>query len=249
MIYYILHVITGFALRWFYREVRIQGADRIPREGPVLLAVNHPNALVDALVAGWVVPRRITLTAKATLFENPFRNWLIRSAGGIPLRRASDEAQRAPSKTIDRNRNEQSFGAILDTLERRGAVLIFPEGRSHSEPQLSPLKTGLARIALQARDQRGIRGLEIVPLGIVFEEKGTPRTRVLVEVGIPVSLDDWQPDPSGAAAPQQLTELVDERLRAVTLNFPSAEHAREVLTVAEVLAHVYEDDVRPLRDP
>ena len=41
-----------------------------------------------------------------------------------------------------------------------GMVLIFPEGKSHSEPALAPLKTGVARIALEARDVRGIRGFK-----------------------------------------------------------------------------------------
>ena len=59
-------------------------------------------------------------------------------------------------------------------------MLIFPEGISHHEPQLAPIKTGAARIALSARDERGIHDLRIVPVGLNFEDKASPRTRVLV---------------------------------------------------------------------
>ena len=62
-------------------------------------------------------------------------------------------------------------------------VLIFPEGKSHSEPALAPLKTGIARIALEARDVHHIRGLQIVPLGLSFENKGNPGTAVIAEFG------------------------------------------------------------------
>ena len=64
MIYGILRWITGVALHWFYGDIRVVGKGRIPATGPVLIAVNHQNALVDSLIAGWVVPRRIAMTAK-----------------------------------------------------------------------------------------------------------------------------------------------------------------------------------------
>ena len=50
MLYRILRYIARIALRWFYRDVEIIGLERLPREGPLLVASNHPNALVDALV-------------------------------------------------------------------------------------------------------------------------------------------------------------------------------------------------------
>ena len=63
MIYRLLRWISGIMLHWFYSEIRVDRIDRIPPSGPLLVAVNHPNAMVDSLVAGWVVPRRLRLTA------------------------------------------------------------------------------------------------------------------------------------------------------------------------------------------
>src|SRR5207249_550750 len=80
-------------------------------------------------------------------------------------------------------RNARAFGALRDVLRRRGAVVIFPEGISHDNPWLAPLRTGAARIALEARDEGGVEGLYIVPIGLTFERKDAPRTRVLVQVG------------------------------------------------------------------
>ena len=67
MIYGLLRWFTGIALHWFYSSIQVIGKERIPADGPVIIAASHHNALVDALIAGWIAPRRLTLTAKATL--------------------------------------------------------------------------------------------------------------------------------------------------------------------------------------
>lgn len=171
MIYSVLKWVTGIALHWFYGDIRVVGKERIPVRGPLLIAVNHQNALVDSLIVGWVVPRRIAMTAKATLTDNPLIAFLFRILHVVPLRRVSDEARNSSRLPIDRSRNREAFSEIVDLLRRNGAVLIFPEGKSHNEFGLEPLKTGMARLALQARDEGAIKGIRILPLGLVFEDK------------------------------------------------------------------------------
>lgn len=250
MLYWVLRWIAGIGLRWYYRDIRVVGSERIPRRGPVIFAVNHPNALVDALVAGLVVPRRIRLTGKATLFENPFLARLLRAAGVVPLRRVSDEKKRhapsSPDLPADGSapevaRNTESFRALGDVLAAGGAMLIFPEGRSHSEPAIAPLKTGVARIAIEARDVRAVRGLSVVPIGLVFERKEQPRTRVLVQVGEPIATDSAPRDGSAMNEVEALTARVERGLRDVTLNFESPEHATRVLAVADIMSGVLEE--------
>ncbi|HEU4642824.1 MAG TPA: lysophospholipid acyltransferase family protein [Gemmatimonadaceae bacterium] len=247
MLYRILHWLTALALRWFYRDVEIVGLDRVPAHGPVLLAVNHPNAVVDAMTVIDAVPRRVTLTAKATLFDNPLVGAALRAIGAVPLRRASDEARREPRAALDPARNRASFEALVGALGRGAAVLFFPEGKSHSEPALAPLRTGLARVALEARDAHGVRGITIVPIGLVFEEKWRPRTRIVVQAGEPLLLDAWV-TPPGDGAVETLTREVDARLRAMTLNFASAEDAARVIGAARLLAGAA-DEARPVRVP
>ena len=64
-VYALLRAIAGVALRWYYRDIQVERLERIPRQRPLLLVVNHPNALVDALLVVWIVPRRVLITAKA----------------------------------------------------------------------------------------------------------------------------------------------------------------------------------------
>lgn len=247
MLYRILRRLGALALRWFYRDVEVVGLDRVPARGPVLFAVNHPNAMVDAMAIIDAVPRHVTLTAKATLFDIPLVGALLRGVGAVPLRRATDEARRQPDAAVDPARNRASFQALVAALERGAAVLIFPEGKSHSQPEIAPLRTGLARVALQARDEHALRGIAIVPIGLVFEEKWRPRTRIFVQVGEPLMLDEWT-TPPGDGAVEALTKEVDARLRAATLNFPSADAAARVIGAARLLAGAF-DGGRPVRVP
>jgi 1-acyl-sn-glycerol-3-phosphate acyltransferase len=191
VIYNILRWISGIAVHWFYGEIRIIDREKIPDRGPLFIAVNHQNALVDSLITAWVVRRRVTMTAKATLMTNPFIALLFRMLGVVPLRRAHDEAARTGSLGVDRSRNEHSFREILSVLGNQGAVLIFPEGKSHNESGLEPLKSGLARLALSARHEWAISDVMILPLGLVFEDKGRPGSVVGVRVGDAIAMDSW----------------------------------------------------------
>jgi len=210
MIYRILRWISGVALYWFYREIRIVGKENIPVTGPLLIAVNHQNALVDSLIVGWVAPRRITMTAKATLVENPLIAALFKMVGVVPLRRITDESRKTGGPP-DRSRNANAFHEILRTLGDSGAVLIFPEGKSHNETGLEPLRSGLARVAIQARDEQSIRNVRILPIGLVFEDKGAPDSIVGVRVGSEINLDSWM-----GSNPAELTEEIAKRLRSVS---------------------------------
>ena len=231
MIYNIIRWITGIALHWFYRDIRIVGHEKIPHHGPLLVAVNHQNALVDSLIVGWVMPRRIAMTAKATLVENPVIAFLFRILNVVPLRRASDEPRKPGTRELDRARNAGAFREILGLLGHGGAVLIFPEGKSHNETGLEPLKSGMARLALQARDELGIRGVRIVPIGLVFEDKGSPGSVAGVRVENAISIDDWP-----GKEPAALTEEIALRLRAVseTAGLPADNSGREQLSTNRI---------------
>lgn len=222
--YRLLRWFTGIALHWFYSSIQVIGRERIPASGPVILAASHHNALVDALIAGWIAPRRVTLTAKATLMNNPVLAVLFPLVGVVPLRRAKDELSKNAAHPPDVARNASAFVNILDVLEKGGMILIFPEGISHSNPELAPLKTGASRLALEARDNRKIRNLQIVPVGLSFEDKGNPGTAVLAEVGQSISMDAFS-----SISVDDLTAMIASRLAAVSLKKPEPSPDRDAV--------------------
>ena len=225
MIYRLLRWFTGIALHWFYSSIQVIGRERIAASGPVILAASHHNALVDALIAGWIAPRRLTFTAKATLMDNAFLAWLFPLVGVVPLRRVKDEVSRNTEQQPDVARNASAFVNILDVLEKGGMILIFPEGISHSNPEMAPLKTGVSRLALEARDKRQIRNLQIIPVGLNFEDKGNPGTAVLAEVGEPILMDTT----GSSMTVDELTAIVANKLAAVSLKKPEPSADRDAV--------------------
>lgn len=250
--YRLLAHIARVAVGWYYRAVTVDGAERIPASGPVLLVVNHPNELMDAIFAGLISPRQLTFTGKATLFDNPALAAFLRHMRVVPLRRTQDESSHAVTEpthphtdpSARTTRNADAFAAIHSALHDGQMVLIFPEGRSWDEPRLAQIKTGAARIALSAA-AAGISGVTILPIGINYERKEGVRSRVLVEVGQPIAIDAL---PTEAAQVEPLTTAIARQLHAVTLNFDDDVSADEVLDLATVLAAA-SDEVRPLGDP
>jgi len=245
MLYRILRHVARTALGWYYADVVVEGREQLPRAGPLLLVANHPNALVDAMLVGVAMPRRVLLTAKATLFEQPLLAALLRMVGVVPLRRATDERSAAPSASPSATRNADAFQMITGALAGDGAVLVFPEGISHDAPAIATLRTGAARMALMAHGA-GVRALHVAAVGLIYEEKERPRSRVLVRIGEPLDVDRWLATQGGDAA--ALTVELSERLRRVTLNFATADRARRAVRLARTLGAVA-GEVPPLHHP
>lgn len=239
ILYWLLRQLSKVALRWYYADIAIQGRERVPADGPVLFVANHPNALVDALVIASVVHRRVLLTAKATLFQRGALAAVLRSVGVLPLRRTQDEREAPRQGTISAARNADTFRLVTEALARDRAVLVFPEGISHDAPALAPLKSGAARMALGASDA-GVRGVHIVPIGLIYERKERLRSRVLVRVGEQIDVDAWL-TASGVPDPMALTAGIDDALHRVTLNFASDDRATRAIDLAAALSAIAGD--------
>lgn len=194
----------------FYRRVDVIGAERIPRTGPLIVAANHHNALVDGVLLLAVLPRRLVSVAKAPLFSNPLIGPFLRLIGALPVHRRQEGG-------TDPARNAALFEASSATLRSEQAILIFPEGVSQPEPQLMPLRTGAARMLLAAEGD-GVGPVTLLPVGLMFHEPGTFRTGwALVSVGEPVPAADCvalaRAEPEEAA--RRLTARLGEAMRGL----------------------------------
>ena len=198
--------------------------------GPVLVTANHPNALMDPLVILRTGGRSTRPLAKAPLFEHALVGTVLKGLGGLPVYRRQDD----PSLT---HLNERTFDAAIDALHRGEAVQIYPEGQSHSEPSLAPLRTGAARIALLAEERRGWGlGLRVQPVGLTYTRKHMFRGRVVAAFGEPFVVAEYRPlyERDAREGVRALTEELRRRLEALTLNLERADDA-ELVEVAERL--------------
>jgi 1-acyl-sn-glycerol-3-phosphate acyltransferase len=202
-LYRSLRAVFSLLLRAFYRiEPPVDGAGALSMEGPVMFVGNHPNGMVDPGLVFVLAKRHITFLAKAPLFSMPVVGSLIRGLGALPVYRRQDD----PSQM---GKNAGTLDAAAGALVGGRCITLFPEGKSHSEPQLQELKTGAARIALMAAKQ-GAR-VRIVPFGLTYSDKSRFRSAVHVDVGAPLEV-------SASEDAVELTERIFEALRKVTLN-------------------------------
>ncbi|HXU00377.1 MAG TPA: lysophospholipid acyltransferase family protein [Polyangia bacterium] len=218
-------------VRLYYPTRVVEGRDRIPSGKPLVFVLNHPNGLLDPMVlrvaTGW--PARFL--AKGTLFRNPISRLVMEAFGSIPIHRAQESGARAG----DASRNDESFARCRAELAAGGAMALFPEGVSHSDPQLRPLKTGAARIALSAEAEHdGKLGVTLVPVGLYYERKALFRSSVLLVVGEPIAvaplLADYKRDERQTVA--TLTEAIDARLDEVVLQAESRDLLAGIARVA-----------------
>ncbi len=217
--------------RVFFREVEVEGLERVPRGGPLLVVANHHNSLIDPVLLMGFLGVRPRFLAKSTLWRVPGVSALLRLAGAVPVYRRQDQGE-------DTGRNRETFARCFEELAAGGTVALFPEGISHDAPHLATLRTGAARIALGAESARGPIGLRILPVGLTFDAKGRFRSRALIRVGEPLAPEELpaagaEPSPEAVRA---LTARIGQALAAVTLNYPSHDEARLIDRASEVFA-------------
>jgi 1-acyl-sn-glycerol-3-phosphate acyltransferase len=193
-----------------------------------MVVANHPNSLMDPLTLMRVLDRPTRPLAKAPLFDQRILGFILRAMGGLPVYRKQDFPDQM-------RRNRGTFDAAAEALKKGDAIQIYPEGLSHSEASLAPLRTGSARIAFQAEAESDwALGLQILPVGLTYTRKTLFRGHVVAQVGTPIRVSDWKEAwaEQDRGAVKGLTEVIREGLQEVTLNAESPRE-RELIEVAE----------------
>jgi 1-acyl-sn-glycerol-3-phosphate acyltransferase len=154
-------VFIGPILRLVWRPWT-EGRENMPSEGPAILASNHLS-FSDSFFMPVMVPRKVTFLAKAEYFTTPglkgwISRWFFSGVGQVPIERNDPDASRAALKTGVR-------------VLREGKLLgIYPEGTRSPDGRLYRGKTGVARMALEAR-------VPVIPCVMVNTEKIQPPGR------------------------------------------------------------------------
>lgn len=205
-----VRALVRFLVKVWFRSLENVGVANAPRSVPTIVVANHENGLLDPLLIAACLPLAPRFVAKSTLWNNPVLRLFFVMGRVIPVYRQMDVKEGA-----DPRKNLEMFAKVARVLDAGGSVALFPEGQSHNEPQLQPLKTGAARMALAAPAET-----RILPVGIAFENKDRFRARALLVVGEPIDTADARAmmatDERGAV--KLLTERITEVLKRVTIN-------------------------------
>jgi 1-acyl-sn-glycerol-3-phosphate acyltransferase len=165
--YWVAKVVLWPLLRIF--RPWAEGTDNVPREGPAILASNHLS-FSDHFFAPLPLPRKVVFLAKSEYFTGRGLKGLVSRAffsglGQIPVDRAGGEA------------SERALHTGLRVLAQGELLGIYPEGTRTPDGRLYKGKTGVARLALEAR-------VPVIPTAMVggfeFQPPGkiTPQLRI-----------------------------------------------------------------------
>ena len=214
MIRRIITAILRLALRIYFRRIEITGREHIPPEAPCIFVLNHPNALVDPAFLLCLTPRQIAFIGKAPLFRMPVIGYFVRAMDTLPAYRRQDEGE-------DVSRNLETFAAARELLQRGVDIGICPEGVSHNEPRLKPLKTGAARMAIAAASSGKSIDINIIPVGLYYTSKTTFRSSALLHFGEAMEVTPVQLEADGTpprAAVRELSARIEDGMREVMLH-------------------------------
>lgn len=178
-----LHAAARLLVRAYFRRVEVEGPVPSPGVRGRLVAANHVNALVDPILVVAASRAALSPLAKATLWNVPVLRALLDAAGAVPVVRRRDAPDKAAGTT------DALLARVGRHLAAGGNVLVFPEGTSHDEPRLLPLRSGAGHmLARAAEDATPEAPLEIQAVALEFDAREVFRSRALVRFGAPVDV-------------------------------------------------------------
>jgi 1-acyl-sn-glycerol-3-phosphate acyltransferase len=172
--------------------LRVYGSDRVPREGGVVLALNHFSWL-DPPAYGAACPRPIYYMAKSEIHDVRGLGPLIRSFGTFAVRRGESD--------------REAVRLAREVVRDGNALGLFVEGTRQRSGVPGEAKPGAAMIALHEQ-------VPVVPAAIHGSQTwklGTFRP-VSVAWGSPVRFDGLSP---GGRAYREVSTEIERRIRAL----------------------------------
>src|SRR5713101_7158492 len=184
-----------YFLGWcFFRTVfklyfrwRVYNPERVPSEGPVILAANHAS-FIDPPLVGAGLRRGINYLARENLFRFPVVGWVLRNWNSVPVDREGGGAK--------------GLKAILERLLAGGAIILFPEGTRSRDGKLQAARSGIGLTVIKST-------APVVPVRVfgTFEAFGRqmrfPRPRrIIVKYGQPMLFKELREEAKVCSKPR-----------------------------------------------
>ncbi len=206
--YSLLKIPAKIAFYFYCRKIIINNKQFLQTEGPLLIAANHPNSFLDAIILATLFKQPIYSLARGDAFVNNFYNKLLRLLNMLPVYRISEGPENL-------EHNYTTFSACIDIFKKNGIVLIFSEGRCINEWHLRPLKKGTARLAISAW-QQGIP-LKILPLGINYSSFKIFGKNVILNFGDIISKENFNKEMPAGEAIHIFNSTLKEQLKNLVI--------------------------------
>lgn len=192
-VYEIVWWLSNLIFRTVFRA-RYFNAERVPMDGPVILASNHASYMDPPLV-GSGIRRPVNYLARDTLFHYRIANFFLRRLLCVPVDREGAGAA--------------GLKGIFDRLSGGGVILLFPEGTRTSDGNLLPARAGIGLTVIKS-------DAPVIPIRIFGSYDAYNRRmliprprRVMVKYGNPLDIADLRAEVK-TCSKQRVKEIYQE---------------------------------------
>lgn len=248
--YSFLKSIVRFALQRYYRKWQIVGFQEQVKKGiPIIFAANHQNALMDPLNVACAASkdRQTTFLTRADVFVS----WALPAMRVLKMKPIYRQRDGVDSL----EKNKAIFEECVELLSHNESLIIFPEGNHGRPRKLRPLKKGAARIAFQGAEANQFDfPLEVVPVGLNYDQHRKFHNDMLVVFGEPIQLADYYDlfKENQGKAILQLTKDLRTRLSQYMVHIMNAEHYDTIEglrnTIYPEILQTQQGDMKDLHD-
>ena len=239
--YWLLQRYAKLCFRIYYGKITVINRQNIPHRQSVILAPNHQNALMDAMVLVCNMESQIVFLARADIFKGKFLIRILTFLNIMPVYRIRDGIENV-------KRNDEVFGKTVQVLRNKLNPLgLFPEGNHGDKRRLRNLVKGLFRIALMAQENAGEGPeIKIIPIGFDYGHYQHFRSSLFVNIGKPIEVSEYYGLYKENQA--QAINLLKERYAGEVRKLMIDIHTEEYYATYMALRIIFNEEMRKWKD-
>jgi len=233
--YEIIRIYVRFGFWLTHKRIVVTGRQFIPKGKPVIFAPNHQNALMDPLALACTNRHQSVWLARADIFKSKKVSAILKYLKLLPVYRIRDGKDNLSN-------NEEIFEQVIQLLENKQTIALFPEAAHSGKRQMLPHKKAIPRIALEAEAKNDFKlDLQIVPVGITYSHYWKFNRSLIVQYGQPIQVKDYWIDyeVNSQKAMLDLRDEVHRKLVPLTLQINSKAYYQEYENIRQLVGKEY----------
>ena len=243
--YEIIRIYVRFGFWLTHKRIVVTGRHLIPKGKPIIFAPNHQNALMDPLALVCTNPHQSVWLARADIFKSKRVSAILKYLKLLPVYRIRDGKDNLSN-------NEEIFAQVIQLLENKQTIALFPEAAHSGKRQMLPHKKAIPRIALEAEAKNDFKlDLQIVPVGITYSHYWKFNRSLIIQYGQPIQVKDYWIDYelNSQKAMLDLRDEIHRKLVSLILQIDSKTSYPEIENIRQLVGKEYSKRRYFCKDP
>lgn len=231
MVWHIIRYWITFLLPTFYKRIQGKNVHYLNVKGPVIIAMNHPNAFTDPIAITAVsYPLRVKYMARGDVFKPGIVSFLLERIGIVPIFRARDGGKEGLKK------NDEAYRRVNRLLAKNAKIIVFAEGLCIQERRLRPLKKGVSRMVFGAYESLNNQDLIVVPVGVNYSKPDKFRSTIFFNVGEPIKVKDFIDEyrVNSARANTRFLQVLEPKMKELITHVNNEQNDEVVFQIEEM---------------